>query len=63
MYPLTMFAFPGISWNVLISQKLPGKDQDFLEFGKFPSKWKHCQKDIVFIIVDKTLCLTSRATG
>ena len=32
---------PGISWNFLISRKLPGKNQDFPEFGKFPSKWKH----------------------
>ena len=24
-----------------ISQKLPGKGQDFPKFGKFPSKWKH----------------------
>ena len=29
--------YPGISWNFFISQKLPGNDQDFLEFKKFPS--------------------------
>ena len=34
-----------ISWNYFISKKLPGIDQDFPEFGKFPSKWKHrCYK-------------------
>ena len=33
--------FPGISWNYIIHRKLPGNEQDFPEFGKFPSKWKH----------------------
>ena len=33
--------FPGISWNYFIFRKLPGNDQDFPEFRKFPSKWKH----------------------
>jgi len=37
-----MFAFPGISWNFLISRKLPRKDQDFSEFRKFPSKFMAC---------------------
>ena len=32
--------FSGISRNYFISRKLPGNDQDFPEFGKFPSKWK-----------------------
>ena len=34
--------FPRISWNYFISQQLPGNDQYFPEFGKFPSKWKYC---------------------
>ena len=36
------FPYSWISWNYFISHKLPGNDQDFPEFGKFPSKWKHC---------------------
>ena len=34
--------FPEFFWNFFISRKLPGKNQDFPEFGKFSSKWKHC---------------------
>ena len=40
-YIFHILEFPGISWNFFISRKLPGNDQDFPEFGKFPSKWKH----------------------
>ena len=41
-YIFHILEFPGISWNFFISRKLPGNDQDFPEFGKFPSKWKQC---------------------
>ena len=40
-YIFHILEFPGISWNYIISRKLPGNDKDFPEFRKFPSKWKH----------------------
>ena len=40
-YIFHILQFAGISWNYIISRKLPGNDQDFPEFGKFPSKWKY----------------------
>ena len=44
-YIFHILEFPGISWNYFIFRKLPGNDQDFPEFRKFPSKWKHwCDK-------------------
>ena len=37
-----IFHILGIFWNYIVSRKLPGNDQEFPEFGKFPSASPVC---------------------